>query len=146
MYHFSGNCALLCEALSSLSSRVFSSDSNLNLSKVTKKETLFFYIKDFELDSFYPASERNLEINSSIIHIHRLQGKRHTVRPALSYCHVRLGSTRPEAASLVLGEEQLSSHLRVPNKNPAAILVQCRIFSLANSPWPRIPRGDRSLH
>lgn len=61
------------EALSSLSSGVFSSDSNLNLSKVTKKETLFFYIKDFELDSFYPASERNLEIDFSVIHIHRLQ-------------------------------------------------------------------------
>lgn len=77
-------CSPVSEALSSLSSGVFSSDSNLNLSKVTKKETLFFYIKDFELDSFYPASERNLEIDFSIIHIHRLQGGRHTVWPALS--------------------------------------------------------------
>lgn len=70
------------EALSSLTSVVFSSDSNyyiLNLSKATKKETLFFYIKDFELDSFYPASERNHRINFSVIHIHGLQGGRHTV-------------------------------------------------------------------
>lgn len=51
-------------------------------------------------------------------------------------CHAHLGSAGPEAASLVLVEEQLSNPLRVPSKNPAAILVQCRIFSLANPPWP----------
>lgn len=87
MHHFSGEkglgvqvTVLSCsESLPSLSAGIFSSGSNLNLSKVTKKETLFFYIKDFELDSFYPAFERNLEINFSIIHIHRLQGRRHTV-------------------------------------------------------------------
>lgn len=39
-------------------------------------------------------------------------------------CHAHLGSAGPEAASLVLVEEQLSNPLRVPSKNPAAILVQ----------------------
>lgn len=48
----------------------------LNLSKVTKKETLFFYVKDFELDSLHLASERNLGINFSIVHIHGPQGGR----------------------------------------------------------------------
>lgn len=96
----------------------------------------FLSHKRLESDSFYPASERNHGINFSVIHIHGLQGGRHTVWPALGYCHVHLGCTRPEAASLVLGGEQLSSHLRVPTTNPAAILVQCCVFSLANPPWP----------
>lgn len=52
------------------------------------------------------------------------------------YCQARVGPEGPEAASLVLVEEQLTNHLRVPSKIPAAILVQCCIFSLANPPWP----------
>lgn len=46
---------------------------------------------------------------------------------------------RPEAASLVLGEEQLSSHLRAPKESPAAVLVQGRTFPLANLPGLGFP-------